>query len=131
MGTPVTERRSASRQKAFLQGRIYFNNRRSSFDCLVRDLSAHGAKLEFSSAIATPSVVELHIPNKGESYQARIVRRNGDEVGVLFDEQESAPPAAPEGAPTDLPARVLKLEREVASLRRKVTELLQIRGPIR
>ena len=33
----MKERRLHARQKSFLQGRTYFNNRHSSVDCLVRD----------------------------------------------------------------------------------------------
>jgi hypothetical protein len=39
----MSERRTSSRQKAFLQGRIFFNNRRTSVDCLIRDISEQGA----------------------------------------------------------------------------------------
>jgi hypothetical protein len=117
------ERRSSSRQKAFLQGRLYFNNRRNSVDCLIRDLSEQGAKLRFSSTIATPEVVELHIPNRDESYRARVEWRNGEEVGVSFNYEESAPSLARGAAPADLPARVQKLEQDLASLTRKFNEL--------
>ena len=55
----MTERRQSSRQKAFLKGRIFFNNRCSSIDCLIRDISEEGAKLIFSSVVATPDIVEI------------------------------------------------------------------------
>ena len=62
----MDERRVAMRHKSFLQGRIYFNGRRSSVDCLVREISDTGARLKFSTAVVTPDVVELHIPSKDE-----------------------------------------------------------------
>src|ERR1700681_1779983 len=95
----MTERRSVSRQKSFLQGRIFFNNRRTSIACLVRDITEHGAKLKFSSMFATPDVVELYIPNKDETYRAKVQWRNADEIGVGFDFDESSPPLAPGVAP--------------------------------
>ena len=58
------ERRRSSRRKSFLRGCIYFNNRRSAIDCLVRDLSAAGARLIFSAAVNVPDVVDLYIPQK-------------------------------------------------------------------
>jgi hypothetical protein len=121
----MTERRRTSRQKAFLQGRIFFNNRRSSIDCLIRDISEHGAKLRFSSAIATPDVVELHVPSRDESYRARIEWRAGEEVGVSFEGTEAvAPPLAPgAAAPADWAARIHKLEHDVSVLQRRVSEL--------
>ena len=119
----MSERRTVSRQKSFLQGRIFFNNRRTSYDCLIRDFSERGAKLKFSSTIATPDAVELFIPAKEESYRARVVWRNADEVGVCFDCADKSPPLAPGTPATDVSARIQKLEHDVALLTRKFNEL--------
>jgi len=121
----MQKRRSASRQKAFLQGRIFYNNKRPSIDCLIRDISEHGAKLIFSSSVATPDVVELHVPNRDEVYRARVEWRVGEEVGVSFEGAETAgPPLAPgPPVPTDSMARIQKLEQDVAALQRKFNEL--------
>ena len=119
----MSERRAISRQKSFLQGRIFFNNRRTSYDCLIRDFSEHGAKLKFSSTLATPDAVELFIPAKEESYRAKVIWRNADELGVGFDYDESAPPLAPGAPSADWHARIHKLEHDVASLQRKFNEL--------
>jgi PilZ domain len=119
----MPERRSDSRQKSFLQGRIFFNNRRTSVDCLVRDISEHGARLNFSCMTATPDVVELYIPNKNETYRAKVQWRNGNEIGVGFNFDESSPPLAPAAPSADWSARIHKLEHELASLQRKFNEL--------
>jgi hypothetical protein len=123
MRAAVTERRSASRQKSFLQGRIFFNNRRTSVDCLIRDFSERGARLKFSSMIATPDVVELYVPNKDESYRAKVQWRNADEIGVGFDYDESSPPLVPGAPAADWSGRIHKLEHDVASLQRRLNEL--------
>ncbi|MPZ40487.1 MAG: PilZ domain-containing protein [Rhizobiales bacterium] len=119
----MKERRSALRQKSFLQGRIYFNNRRSSVDCLVRDYSERGARLKFSEAITVPETMELHIPNREEMHRARVEWRSGNEMGVSFADEIRAPSIAPDAAQGDLPARIQRLEAEVATLRRIVNEL--------
>jgi len=90
---------------------------------VVRDITEHGAKLKFSSMVATPDVVELYIPNKDESYRATVQWRNADEIGVGFDVDEKSPPLAPGAAPADWSARIHKLEHDVASLQRKFNEL--------
>jgi hypothetical protein len=123
MKAAMTERRSVSRQKSFLQGRIFFNNRRTSVDCLVRDFCHHGARLKFSSMIATPDVVELYIPNKDESYRARVQWRSADEMGVVFDAEMNSPPLATAAAPVDWSARIHKLEHDLGVLQRKFNEL--------
>ena len=122
----MKERRSASRQKSFLQGRIFFNNRRTSVDCLVRDFCQHGARLKFASMTATPDVVELYLPNKDESYRAKVQWRNGDELGVVFDSEERAPPLVPLAPVADWSARIHKLEHDLGLLQRKFNELQMV-----
>ena len=120
----MKERRLLSRQKSFLQGRIYFNNRRSTVDCLVRDYSDAGARLKFSETIAVPEVIELFIPNREEVHRARVEWRSGNEMGVSFGEEARAPSIAPDAAqPGDLATRVQRLEAEIATLKRLVNEL--------
>jgi PilZ domain len=119
----MPERRSSSRQRSFLQGRIYFNNRRSSIDCLIRDYSETGARLTVSEGIAVPDAMELYIPNREEVHRARIQWRSGNEIGVSFGEEVRSPSIAPDAAQGDLPARMQKLEEEVAALRRLTNAL--------
>jgi hypothetical protein len=116
------ERRSSARQRSFLQGRVFFNNRRNSADCLVRDVSAHGAKLVFADAITVPDVVELYLSNKDAIQRAEVQWRRGKEVGVGFGVKDTADKEAG-GASADMFARVLKLESECSSLRRVVNGL--------
>lgn len=125
------ERRSASRYKSFLQGRIFFNNRRSSIDCLIRDFSDSGAKLKFDSMISVPDMVELFIPSKEETYRARVAWRSTDELGVSFNFDEASPSLAPGIPQADLPARIQKLEQDLAVLQRKFNELQMMVRPIR
>lgn len=120
----MVERRSSARQKSFLQGRIYFNNRRSSVDCLIRDFSETGARLKFSETAAVPEAIELYIPNKEEVHRARVEWRSGDEMGISFGDAAHAPSVAPEASASgDLATRVQALEAEVATLKRLLNEL--------
>jgi hypothetical protein len=120
----MTERRVSSRQKSFLKGRIYFNHRRSSVDCLVRDISDQGAKLKFSETVAIPEAFELYIPNRDETFRARVQWRTGEEVGIAFGSEDvPSPSLAPDPSAGDLAARVRRLESELTALQRKVNEL--------
>ena len=118
----MPERRSSTRQKSFLQGRIYYNNRRASVDCLVRDISDTGAKLVFSGAVTIPDVVEIYLSNKEEVRRARVQWRRGDEAGIDFIFDGAADTGTSAGS-TDLLGRVFKLESECASLKRAVRDL--------
>lgn len=119
----MRERRSSARQKSFLQGRIYFNMRRSSIDCLVRDISEEGAKLIFSDTVVIPDLVELYIPNKDEFHRARVHWRVGGEIGVQFEPETVSSPSLVPDASADVAVRLQKLESEFAKLQRKVAEL--------
>jgi PilZ domain len=119
----MSERRTVARSKSFLQGRLYYNHRQSSVDCLVRDLTENGARLRFSGAVATPDIVELHLPNKDETYRAHVIWRLGDEVGVCFGRIEAGQEEAPVVQTADLVGRVQTLETEVIALRRLLVEL--------
>jgi hypothetical protein len=119
----MSERRIAQRQKSFLRGCIYFNNRRSAADCLIRDISDTGARLIFSSAIAIPDVVDLYIPQKEQTLRSQVQWRHGDEIGVAFIQAGQAPEPSAPGERDDLGKRVQRLEAEVAALRRIVRRL--------
>ena len=126
----MQEKRISGRQKSFLQGRIFFNHRRNSIDCLIRDISDQGARLKFSGTIPTPEFIELYIPNKEESYRARVQWRAGDEIGVMFEDAERAPSIVPGQAP-DWASRIQKLEHDVTVLQRKVNELQATKRQVR
>src|ERR1700756_4714802 len=112
----TTERRRIARQKSFLRGMIYFNNRRSVADCLIRDISAYGARLIFSDTVTTPDLLDLYIPQKEQTLRSQGIWRGGHEVGVAFPQALHPEPAA--AGAGDLAERVAKLEAEVAALKR-------------
>src|SRR5687767_5495608 len=116
----MNERRKSARQKSFLRGCIYFNNRRSAVDCLVRDISGAGARLIFSDAITTPDVIELYIPQKEQTLRAHVHWRHGPEVGVAFPKGADGEQPAEGG---DLAARVQRLESEIAALKKMLKKL--------
>src|SRR5260370_38752696 len=94
----MNERRNASRQKSFLRGSIQFNNRRTVIDCLVRDISATGARLIFSDSVSVPDVVDLYIPQKEQTPRAHGQWRRGEGVGVAFAKGGQAPAPPPPAA---------------------------------
>jgi hypothetical protein len=123
MGEAMAERRSVARKKSFLQGRIYYNNQKSSVDCLVRDISERGAKVVFSDSVTIPASVELYLPGKDEVHRVRLQWRKGDEMGVDFGQTDNADKTKAAVPATDMFGRVLRLENECAPLKRKVVEL--------
>ena len=74
----MIERRALIRHKTFIKGRIYFNNRLSSMDCIVRDVTEKGARLQVSESVVLPDTFELYLPNKDEHFRAQAQWRKGD-----------------------------------------------------
>src|SRR5262245_53964409 len=117
----MDERRQSARKRSFLQGRVYYNNRRASVDCLVRDISDTGAKLVFGETVVVPDALELYLPGREEMHRVFVQWRRGAEIGVDFGLPKTDKPA--EAAPTDLSGRLAKLESELVALKRTVNEL--------
>jgi|SRR5712671_195642 len=130
--SPMTNRRTSTRQKALLQGRIYFNNRRMSVDCMIRDLSGEGARLRIPASVSVPDMSELYLPARDEYRRVKIQWRHADEVGVAFVLDNMASPAlAPIAPATDLATRVGRLESDVAALQRTIREMRLLRQQLR
>jgi uncharacterized protein YceH (UPF0502 family) len=116
----MEDRRRVPRLKSLLRGRIYYNNRNSTADCLVRDISSHGARLAFADDLTIPDVVELYVPQREQYYRSHIVWRHGSEAGIAFSVPEQA---TEPNVPGDLAARVAKLEHEIELLKRMIRRL--------
>ena len=109
------------RSRTFLKGIVYYDNRRASIECTIRDLSDTGARVEFTTLVTVPDNIELHIPQKQTFLPARVRRRDGYEIGVSFQTQRSDEPRrAIDG---DLAERVTKIEAELAAMKRVLKKL--------
>jgi hypothetical protein len=115
----MEERRRVPRHKSLLRGRIYYNNRNSSADCLVRDISIHGARLIFADEMPIPEQLELYIPHRAQSYRAHVVWQRGGEAGIAF----AVPNQTHPGEVDELAMRVVRLEHEIEALKRSLKRL--------
>lgn len=117
-----SEKRQEVRKRTFLKGRIHFNKGASSMDCLVRDFSEMGARLELSETSTLPESFDLYIPAKEMTLRSNLRWRRGDAVGVAFAETHKPAPEPALAAVTDpslavLLRRITELEAENAALR--------------
>jgi hypothetical protein len=117
--------RQAVRHRTFLRGCVYFNNGRSSVECLIRDLTAHGAKLLISAAVNLPDVVDLYIPQKEQTLRAQIAWRTVEEIGLSFRSTNSS--LADHSSSKQMSDRVALLEKQIGALR---APLLQIKRAV-
>lgn len=117
---PTTERRQSARNRTFIGGQIIFNQRQSTLDCTVRNLSDGGALLVLSKAVVTPESYEIYFPLKRESRMVRSRWRDGERQGVAFT---SSTKSDGEPVPLDLMRRLKRLEQENAALKVRIAEL--------
>lgn len=80
----MLERRKSFRSRVYFGGRIAFNGRQSSMDCIVRNFSDDGARVEFDTTRLITGEVDFTIEQKGYAFRARMIWRRGDQAGFLF-----------------------------------------------
>jgi len=119
------ERRALARHKTLFKGQIYFNNRLSSMDCIVRDVTADGARLEFSENVTLPEVFELYLTSKDENFRARVIWRRGSQLGISWKAEDSKDRVEP-ADDNPMAERLTKLEHAVAVLQRRLDALQEI-----
>jgi|GEM_PF-848403 len=111
----------AIRQKTFLKGIVYYDNRRASIECVIRDISDSGARLTFEHPVIVPDNIELFIPHKQQTLRARVQRREPNEIGIAFEVERSTEPRRAFDA--ELQQRVETLETEIAEIKRLITKI--------
>jgi len=116
----MSERRGSRRHKSFLRGFVYFDKRRGVMSCLVRDLAAEGARIIFSETVTIPDVLNLHIPQREQTWRAQVQWRRGDEIGLGFGSATAVAAASQE---SELIQRVAQLEAQITELKRTIKKL--------
>jgi hypothetical protein len=86
-GQVVLERRQHPRNRVYYGGMVAFNARNSTLDCLVRNFSPRGAKIEFENSAILPDRVDFEVARRGLSCLARLVWRDQNTAGLMFSEE--------------------------------------------
>ena len=114
----MTDIRRADRIRCLLRAQIIFNNRMSTVDCTIKNISETGAKLVLANTLSVPNEFELHIPQKGRSYRARMIWRDTESLGVEFVEAHTN-----DLSYTSPERRLEELEKQNAELKARVKAL--------
>jgi|ERR1700691_5995337 hypothetical protein len=61
----IERRESPRRNTCFFRAFVYFENSTTAVDCVVRDISDTGARLQFPKVQNFTELLDLHIPIKG------------------------------------------------------------------
>ena len=75
------------RNRVYYGGIVAFNARNSTLDCLVRNFSPRGAKIEFENSAILPDRIDFEVERRGLSCLARLVWRDQNTAGLMFSEE--------------------------------------------
>lgn len=114
--------RSSERVRSFLRAQIIFNNRMSTIDCIIKNISATGARIALNDTLALPTEFDIYIPQKGRGHHARLIWRDKVSIGVEFTDVQTVPVAVPPPAEAD-GGRLRELELQNAELKGRIRAL--------
>ena len=114
----MIEKRDAPRRKCFLRAFVYFEGRGTAVDCIVRDISDIGARLQFDKPLVLNELLDLHIPIKGQSFHAEKRWHDGDQIGVTFRATAQA-----KADDTGVDRRVDRPKEEIVELKKAIKHL--------
>lgn len=80
---PKRVQRADDRRPAFKFGKVVLDDK-SELKCVIKDLSAAGAKIVLEGAITLPPIVLLKIDQTGERRKAAVVWQKETDVGLSF-----------------------------------------------
>ena len=81
MHTPT--RRRSRRKKVFKGARLVLGGGLSTVDCIVKDISASGARLKLPDITQIAGTLKLSFQD-GETLEAEVIRSHGMEMGIRF-----------------------------------------------
>jgi hypothetical protein len=85
------ERRRSPRKTCTLGGRLFFGLAGLSIDCIIRDISEHGARVAVPSAAwKAPKEIHLLSLREGKVYSGQVVWNRGRYLGLNFSHVQQA-----------------------------------------
>jgi hypothetical protein len=115
----MVERRQSTRARVIYGGVLTYNRRQSTIECVIRNFSEDGAKVEFDNPAVLPDLVDLLIAKKDRAFTARIAWCQAYEAGLAFQSLEQDAPI-----PLDWARRLRACEAERRELQDRIAKLL-------
>jgi PilZ domain len=114
----MIERRQSARARVMYGGVIAHNKRQSTMNCVIRNFSEDGAKVEFDNTALLPDVIDLLIAKKNRAFRAKITWRQANEAGLAFHPVKRDAPI-----PLDWARRLRVCEAERRELQNRIVQL--------
>ena len=116
----MLDRRQSARDKVMYGGVAEIGEGGATRDCVVRNISDSGARLEFNNVVKPPrEQISLRIARRGRCFLARVIWWRDNFVGVAFSAETPL-----ELPVSDLDERLRKSEIKKRQLERRVKQLL-------
>jgi hypothetical protein len=116
----MLDRRQSARDKVIYGGVAEAGDEGAARECVVRNISDNGARIEFSNGVKRPKEqMSLTIARKGRSFLAKIIWWRDNFVGVAFRSETPS-----EFPVSDLEERLRKSEAKKRQLQRRIKQLL-------
>jgi hypothetical protein len=87
----MEKERSASRRRTLKTGRVVMTDW-TTYDCVVRDLSESGARLEFGGPVELPKAFRVLVTSSNLLIPAELAWQRGKAAGVRFTGPGQPPP---------------------------------------
>jgi PilZ domain len=84
------ERRKKFRRRCYFGARVVFNDRCSTLNCTVKNLSGTGAQLSFVTMPILPDQIEILMDRRKTLAAANIVWRAGNTLGIAFAHDQTS-----------------------------------------
>jgi len=78
------DRRTRNRSRSFKHAKILFNDNKSVYDAVLRNVTAYGATLEVAKPDLLPEEFRLLIVHENFTVPCAVKWRRGDSLGVSF-----------------------------------------------
>jgi hypothetical protein len=114
----MQNRRQIVRDKVIYGGVAKAGKHGTTMDCVVRDFTEQGARIEIDRGARLPEQVNLAVARKGRSYLAEVMWRQANMVGLAFRTMFTEPPES------DLDVRLRRSEKKKRELQRRIKQLL-------
>lgn len=115
----MQERRNIARRRSYLGGKMIFKDAHVTVDCLVRDFTDSGARVECPPDVLLPRELDIAIDSKGLQAQARVIWRQGHHLGLAFETEAAT--TAGTAMPIGTDHLIAMLQAANADLRRRVS----------
>lgn len=80
----MVERRKLQRHPLVKNVKIMIANQASPIECIICNLTSHGACLRFAATMHAPEIFEISLDNFRSVRTCRVAWRNAERLGVAF-----------------------------------------------